>query len=109
VNTVGVAWSTVDRRWRGHGDAGAWWHAHRSKASGRYGARELADGGEKERGEHRGPILSLTGARVVVWWPGDGDEVVVEEELGGGSAQAWREGEKRGDGCGENRWGGRLL
>jgi hypothetical protein len=50
-------------------------------ASDRYGARELADGGGKERGEHGDPVSGLTGARVTV-----------EEEFSGGSTQARREG-----------------
>jgi hypothetical protein len=38
--------------------------------------------------------LSLTEAREVVWSPGDGNEVVAEEKLGGSSAQARIEGVK---------------
>jgi hypothetical protein len=60
--------------------------AHRSKASGRFGAREIADGGAKERGECGEPIMGLTAARAVVWRPGDGDEVVVTMEHCGGGA-----------------------
>jgi hypothetical protein len=36
---------------------------------------------------------------VAVWQSGDGDEVVVKKKLGGGSAQASGEGEKRGGGA----------
>jgi hypothetical protein len=43
----------------------------------------------------------------MVWWPGDGDKLAVEEKLDGGGAQASGDGKKRGGGCGENRW--RLL
>jgi hypothetical protein len=41
-----------------------------------------------------------------VWWSVDGDEAVVEEELGGGSTQAWKEGVKGARRTGE---GGCLL
>jgi hypothetical protein len=36
--------------------------------------KELAGGGGKWRAEHRGPISSLTRARAVVWWLGNGNE-----------------------------------
>jgi hypothetical protein len=49
-------------------------------------------GGGKERGEHGDPISGRTGAWAAVWWPGDGDEAAVEEELSNGGAQAQREG-----------------
>jgi hypothetical protein len=39
-------------------------------------AWELTGGGEKWRAVHMGPILGLTGAQAVVWWPSYGDEVV---------------------------------
>jgi hypothetical protein len=38
-----------------------------------------------------------------VWWAGNGNEASTEVELGGGSAQALGEGEKRWGGCGENQ------
>jgi hypothetical protein len=41
-----------------------------------------------------------------VWWVGDSDEETVEEELSGGSAQAWREGVK---GARRAGGGGSLL
>jgi hypothetical protein len=78
-------------------------HAGRSEASSHSGAWELVGEGEKERGEHRGPFAGLTKARVVVWRRGNGDEVAAEEELDGGSAQAWRVGEKKRGRCGEKR------
>jgi hypothetical protein len=59
--------------------------------------------GGKWRAEHRGPVLGLTGARAMVWRPSDGNEVMTEEKLSGGSAQALVEGQKIGVGCGENR------
>jgi hypothetical protein len=40
----------------------------------------------------------------VVWWSVDSDEAVVEEKLGGGNAQALREGEKKRGRCGGKRW-----
>jgi hypothetical protein len=59
----------------------------------------------KGRGEHGGPILGLTRARAAVWWPGNDDEVAEEEKLGGGSAQASREGGKRMERCDGKRQG----
>jgi hypothetical protein len=53
--------------------------------------------------EHRGPISSLAGTRVAVWWPGDGDEAAVEEKLDSISAQALGEGGEWVE-CGENQW-----
>jgi hypothetical protein len=41
---------------------------------------------------------------VAVWWPNNGGGAAVEEELSGDSTQDRREGEKRGDVCGEDRW-----
>jgi hypothetical protein len=55
------------------------------------------------RGQEGG-VLGLIGARAAVWGLSDGDDVAVEEKLGGNSAQASGEGEKSGGGCGENRW-----
>jgi hypothetical protein len=94
-----------------HGQEGAraQWHTHWSRAFSCSGARKLASAGGKGRGEHEGPVSVLTGARVVVWWPSDGNEVMGEEKRGGDDAQAWREEEKRGDGCGENWRYGLLL
>jgi hypothetical protein len=47
LTTVGDARSTVDRRWCRHVDTKARRRAHRSKASGRSRAWELAGEGEK--------------------------------------------------------------
>jgi hypothetical protein len=69
--------------------------------------QELIGGGGKWRAENGAPVSGLTGARVMVWWSGDGDKLVVEEKLDGSGAQASGDGKKRGGGCGENRW--RLL
>jgi hypothetical protein len=79
------------------------WRSNRSKASGRSEAQKFADERGKERGEHKDPILCPTGARVAVWWPNNGGGAAVEEELSGDSTQDRREGEKRGDVCGEDR------
>jgi hypothetical protein len=49
-------------------------------------AGKLASGDEKERGEHREPILGLMGARAVVRRLGGGNEAATEMEIGGGSA-----------------------
>jgi hypothetical protein len=38
-----------------------------------------------------------------VWWPGNGDKAVAEDELGGGITHAQIEGENKGGGCSENR------
>jgi hypothetical protein len=82
----------MDQRWCGQGDTRVQQRAHRSSASGRYGAWKLTDGSRKERGENGDPISGLTIARAAVWWPGDGGEATTEEELDGGIAQSWREG-----------------
>jgi hypothetical protein len=95
--------STVDR-WRcGQEGVGVWWHAHRSRASGHSGARELIDGGKEWRTEHEDPIAGLPGAHSVVWWLGDGDKAVAEKKLDGGSTQA------SGEGVGVVRTDGGLL
>jgi hypothetical protein len=82
------------------------WRACRSSASGRPGAQKVVGGGGKERGEHGESISGPTRARVTVWQPGDGDEVVAEVELGGGGAQARRGGKK---GAGRTDGGVSLL
>jgi hypothetical protein len=104
-----VAWSIMDRQRRGQEGTEAWWHACQSKASGHSRARELTGGVEKGRGEHRAPVSVLTGARAAVWWPGDGDEAVVEEKLDGDNAQALREGKRGGGGVVGSGGGGLVL
>jgi hypothetical protein len=52
---------------RGQGGTRTRRRTGQSRASGHSEARELADGGGKERGQHRGPFASLTGAQVAVW------------------------------------------
>jgi hypothetical protein len=84
-----VAQSTVDQ----------WWHGQEGAR-----ARGLTGGGGKWRAKHGGHDLGLTGARVAVWWSGDGDEAAVEEKLNSGNAQALGERKRRGGWCGENRW-----
>jgi hypothetical protein len=59
----------VDPRWHGQR---AWRRAHRSLASGRFGARKLAGGGVTERGKHGELSSGLTVARVVLRRLGDG-------------------------------------
>jgi hypothetical protein len=66
-------------------------------------AWRLGDGGTKEKGVQRDPVSGLTRARAVVCRQGDSGEVEVENELGGGSAQAQREEEKWRRRCSENR------
>jgi hypothetical protein len=83
MDSVRVTHSTMDRRQHGQKDARAQRCAHQSLASGHSGAQELIDEGAKVRGEHREPISGLTGARSVVWWPGNGKEVAVEGKLSG--------------------------
>jgi hypothetical protein len=41
---------TVNQGWHRHEGTGASWRAHWSRAYGHFGARELTDGGGKERG-----------------------------------------------------------
>jgi hypothetical protein len=82
---------------------------HRSRDSSYSMVWELAGGCGKWRVEHGGPISGLTKARAAVWWPGDSDEVVAEEKLGGDSAQALGEGEKRGSGMVRTGGGVSLL
>jgi hypothetical protein len=98
-----VTWSTVDQWQRRQEGAGARRCAHWSRPSGHSGARELTGGGIKWRAEHGGPISGLTKAQAALWWPGDSIEAAVERKLGTGSAQDLGEGEKRWDGCSENR------
>jgi hypothetical protein len=72
---------------------GAQWCAHQSLASGHSGAWKLAGEDTTERGEHGEPGSSLTGARALVWRPGNGGEMVVERKLGNSGAQASKEEE----------------
>jgi hypothetical protein len=57
----------------------------------------MGGGPQPGRTVDRGPVAA-------VWGPSDGDDVAVEEKLGGNNTQASGEGEKSGGGCGENRW-----
>jgi hypothetical protein len=77
--------------------------AHRSLASGRSGARKLAGGGAKERGERGEPSGWLTEAWAVVWRPGDGEELAVGRKVDDRGAQASGEGESELGRCGEVR------
>jgi hypothetical protein len=40
-----------------------------------------------------------------MWRPGDGGEDSAASVLGESAAQAWREGKRSGERCGETRWG----
>jgi hypothetical protein len=73
---------------------GAQWRAHRSMASGHFGARKLTDGGTIARAEHGELGSGLTGARVSVWRLGDGGETVEEGELSNNVTRALGEGEE---------------
>jgi hypothetical protein len=59
--------------------------AHRSMASGHFGAQRLIGGGAIERGEHGELGSALTGARAAVWRPSDSGG-----NGGGGRAQRQR-------------------
>jgi hypothetical protein len=83
--------------------AGARWRAHRSMVSGHCGAPKLADGGAKERAEHRELGSGLTGARLAAWRPGDGGAEPEAAALGGSEARAWREAKSGWERCGEVR------
>jgi hypothetical protein len=72
----------------------AWWHAHRSMASGHSGAWKLGGGGTTARGEHGELGSGLTGARASVWRPGDGEETAEERELGDSGTRALGEVEE---------------
>jgi hypothetical protein len=83
----------MDPRWRGQR---ARWHAHRSLASGRFGVPKFAGGGAKGGEEHR-ELGRRCSVRVMA---------VQNREaaaLGERVAQAWREGKRSGERCGETR------
>jgi hypothetical protein len=67
------------------------------------GGMEARRRGHKREGGAEGSRSGLTRARAVVCRRGDSGEVEVENELGGGSAQAQREEEKWRRRCSENR------
>jgi hypothetical protein len=75
-------------------DTGVRRRAHRSMASSHSGARKLADGGTTERGEHGELGSGLTGARAVVWRPGNGGETAEEGELSDSGTRASGKGEE---------------
>jgi hypothetical protein len=72
---------------RTKGGAGARRRAHRSSTSGRSGAPKL------------------TGDRAASRRMGDGGEGSAASVLSERAAQAWREGKRSGEICGETRWG----
>jgi hypothetical protein len=90
----------MDRHWRGQV---ARRRAHRSLASGRSGARKLAGGGAKERGEHGEPGGWITEARAIVWRPGDGEDLAAGRKVSDRGARALGEGESELGRCGEVR------
>jgi hypothetical protein len=87
------------------GGAGARRRAHQSSASGCSSAPKLTGGGATERGEHGELGLGLTGARAASRRTGVGGEGSAASMLGERAAQAWREGKRSGERCGETRWG----
>jgi hypothetical protein len=68
------------------------------------GARRPASGDATERGVCRESIPGLTGARAVVWRPGNGGEEMAEEALNAGSALAWRKEKKSRERCSGEWW-----
>jgi hypothetical protein len=87
-----VARSIVEwRRCRQEG-AGARWCTHWSRASNHSEAQKVTGRGREWRPDHRDHVAGLTRARVAVWQPGGGDEVVADKKLGDGSTQALGEG-----------------
>jgi hypothetical protein len=77
--------------------------------SGRSGARWPAGGDATGRGVHGEYISGLTGARVVVWRPGNGGEEMAEEALGVGRARARREEKESWEMCGGGQRGSLFL
>jgi hypothetical protein len=78
----------VDQHWRGHDATEVRRRTHRSLAFGCSGARKLASGGRARRGEGGELILTLTRARGLARWPGDGSATAAGMKLGGGGALA---------------------
>jgi hypothetical protein len=79
--------------------------AHRSSASDRSGAPKLTGGGATERGALGELGEGLTGARVASRRTSDSGEGSAASVLSESAAQAWREGKRSGERCGETRWG----
>jgi hypothetical protein len=101
-STLGPPWtnSGADK-----GGAGARRRAHRSSTSGRSGAPKLTGGGATERGAYGELGKGLTGDRAASRRMGDGGEGSAASVLSERAAQAWREGKRSGEICGETRWG----
>jgi hypothetical protein len=77
--------------------------AHWSLSSGHFRARKLTDGGTIERGEHGEPSSGLTGARAMVWQPGNDREMAVERSSGTAVLGLWERRRVRWGRCGELR------
>jgi hypothetical protein len=85
------------------GGAGAWRRAHRSSASGLFGAPNLTGGGATESGAHGELDKGLAGAQAALRRPSDGGAKPEAVALSERKARARREAKGAWERCGELR------